>query len=76
MSKAVSKTFVLRRQGPGTKEVSKVQQVCLAREETDEEELDLDMSTALPRAPWLIGTDPAKGRLVSARLPCRENRTC
>jgi hypothetical protein len=72
----VSKTFVLRRQDLGAKEVRKVQQVCLARGETDAEELHLDISMALPRTPWLIGTDPAKGRQGSARMPYRENRTC
>jgi hypothetical protein len=35
VSKAVSKSFVLRRQGPGTREVSKVQQGSLARGETE-----------------------------------------
>jgi hypothetical protein len=35
MSKAMSRSFVLRRQGPGRKEVSKVQQGCLARGETE-----------------------------------------
>jgi hypothetical protein len=44
--------------------------------ETEAVEGSLDMSTALSRASWLIGMDSAKGRQGSARLPCRENRTC
>jgi hypothetical protein len=72
----VSETFVLRRQGPGMKEVSKVQQGCPTSRETETVEIDLGMSTALSRASWLIGTDPAKGRQGSARPPCRENRAC
>jgi hypothetical protein len=47
MCEAVSKTFVLRRQGLGTKEVSKVQQGCIASKETEAVEIDLGMSTAL-----------------------------
>jgi hypothetical protein len=35
MSKAISKSFVLRREGPSTKKVGKVQQGCLARGETE-----------------------------------------
>jgi hypothetical protein len=73
MCKAMSKTFVLRRQGPGMKEVSKVQQGCLGNRETEAVEVDHGMSAALSRASWLIGTDPAKGRQGSARLPVREN---
>jgi hypothetical protein len=65
----MSRSFLLRRQDPGTKEVSKVQQGCLARRETEAVEIDLDMSLALSRASWLIGTDPAKGTQSSARLP-------
>jgi hypothetical protein len=75
MSKAMSRSFVLRRQGPSTKEVSKVQQGCLARGETEAVEIDLGMSTAMSRASWMIGPEPAKGRQGSARLPCKENRT-
>jgi hypothetical protein len=67
MSMAMSRSFVLRRQGPSMKEVSKVQQGCLARGETEAVEIDFDMSTALSRASWLIGMDPAKGRQGSAR---------
>jgi hypothetical protein len=76
MCKAMSKTFVLRRQDLGTKEVSKVQQGCLASRETEAVEIDLGISTALLRACWLIGMNPTKGNQGSARLPCRENRTC
>jgi hypothetical protein len=61
MCKATSKTFVLRKQDPGTKEVSKVQQGCLESRETEAVKVDL-------------ATDPAKGRQGSERLPCRENR--
>jgi hypothetical protein len=75
MSKAMSKFFVLRRKDPSTKEVSQVQQGCLARGETEAVEIDLDMSIALSWASWLTGTDPAKGRQGSARLPCKKNRT-
>jgi hypothetical protein len=72
----MSRSFVLRRQDPGTKEMSKVQQGCLAREETEAAEKSCDMSTALSRASWLIGTDPVKVRQGSARQPCKKNRTC
>jgi hypothetical protein len=75
MNIAISMSFVLRRQGPGMKEVSKVQQGFLARGETKAVEIDLDMSMAMSRASWLIGTDPAKGRQGSARMPCKKNRT-
>jgi hypothetical protein len=37
----MSSPFVLRRQGPSTKEVSKVQQGCLARGETEAVEVAL-----------------------------------
>jgi hypothetical protein len=40
-------------------------------------EVGLDMSTALSRASWLIGMDPAKGRQGEAKgrsLPCKKNR--
>jgi hypothetical protein len=69
MCKAVSKTFMLRRQGLSTKEVSKVQQDYLASRETEAMEIDLGMSTALSKGLWLIGTDPDKGRKGSASLP-------
>jgi hypothetical protein len=49
MSKAISKSFVLRRQGPSTKEVDKVQQSCLARGENEAVEEGLGMSTALSK---------------------------
>jgi hypothetical protein len=51
MCKAVSKTFVLRRQGPSAKEVSKAQQGCLASRETEAMEIDFAMSTALSKGP-------------------------
>jgi hypothetical protein len=57
---AISRSFVLRRQGLRLEEVSKVQQGCLARGETEAVEVDLDMSMALSRPSWLIGMDPAK----------------
>jgi hypothetical protein len=57
------------------KKVTTVQQGCLAREETEAVEIDLDVSTVMSRASWLIGMDPAKGRQGSARLPCKKNRT-
>jgi hypothetical protein len=41
MSKAVSKSFGLRKQDPDTKEVSKFQQGCLARVETEAVEVAL-----------------------------------
>jgi hypothetical protein len=63
MSKAMSKFFVLRRKDPSTKEVSQVQQGCLARGETEAVEIDLDMSTAMSRASWLIGTGPSQGEV-------------
>jgi hypothetical protein len=44
MCKAVSKTFGLRRQGPGMKEVSKVQQCCLASKEAEAVDIYLGMS--------------------------------
>jgi hypothetical protein len=47
----VSKTFVLRMQSPGTKEVSKVQQGCLASRETEAVETDLGMNMALSKGP-------------------------
>jgi hypothetical protein len=62
-SKVTSRSFVLRRQGPGMKEVSKVQHSCLARGETEAVEIDLDMSTAMSRASWLIGTGPSQGEV-------------
>jgi hypothetical protein len=37
----MSKSFVLRRQGPSTKEVSKVQEGCLATGETEAVEVAL-----------------------------------
>jgi hypothetical protein len=43
--------------------------------ETEAVEEGLDMSTAMSRASWLIGTEPAKGRQGSAKLPCKKNRT-
>jgi hypothetical protein len=67
---------VLRRKDPSKKAVSKVQQGCLARGEAEAVEIDLDMSTALSRASWLIDMNPTKGRQDSARLPCKKNRTC
>jgi hypothetical protein len=76
MHKALSKTFVLRRQGPGTKEVSKVQQGWMASRETEAVEIDLALAQLCQKATWLIGLNPAKGRQSSARLPCRENREC
>jgi hypothetical protein len=60
---------------PWHKQVSKVQQGCLARGETEAVEIDIDMNTALSRASWLIGMDLAKGRQVSVRLPHKKNRT-
>jgi hypothetical protein len=51
MCKAVSNTFVLRRQGPGTKEVSKVQQGFLASRETEAVEIDFGMSTDVSKGP-------------------------
>jgi hypothetical protein len=56
MCKAGSKTFVLRRQGPGTKEVSKVQQGCLASRE-----IDLGMSMALSKGPLADRHGPSQG---------------
>jgi hypothetical protein len=47
----VSKTFVLRRQIPGTNKVSKFQQGCLASKETEAVKIDLGMSTALSKGP-------------------------
>jgi hypothetical protein len=41
MSKAMSRSFVLRKQGPSMKEVSKVQQSCHAREEAEAVEVTL-----------------------------------
>jgi hypothetical protein len=70
----MSRSFVLRRHGPSTNEVNKVQQSCLVRRETEAVEIDLDMSTAMSRASWLIGTDPANGRQVSAGLPCKKTK--
>jgi hypothetical protein len=58
------------------KEVSKVQQGCLARRETEAVEIDLGMSTALSKGLLADRHDPAKGKQGSARLPWRENRTC
>jgi hypothetical protein len=72
----VSKCFVLRRQGPSTKELSKVQQGCLASREAEAVEIDLGLSTPLSEGLLLLVTDPDKGRQGSARLPCKENRTC
>jgi hypothetical protein len=39
-------------------------------------EVGLDISTAMSKASWLIGTDPAKGKQGSTRLPCKKNRAC
>jgi hypothetical protein len=43
--------------------------------ETEAVEEGLDMSTAMSRASWLIGTDPIKERQGSARLLSKKNRT-
>jgi hypothetical protein len=61
MCKAVSNTFVLRRQGPSTKEVSKAQQGCLASRETEAVEIDLSMSTALSKGPLADRQGPSQG---------------
>jgi hypothetical protein len=61
LCKAVSKPFVLRRQGPGTKEMSKVQQGCLASRETEAMEIDLGMSTALSKGPLADRHGPSQG---------------
>jgi hypothetical protein len=74
--KAVQKTFVLRRQGPGTKEVSKVQQGCLASRETEAVEVTLDKNMALSKGPLADRHRPSQEEASSARLPCRENRAC
>jgi hypothetical protein len=42
----MSKTFVLRGQGPSTEEMNKLQQSCLASRETESVEIDLVMNTA------------------------------
>jgi hypothetical protein len=65
MCKAVSKTFVLRRQGHGTKEVSKFWQGCLASRETETVEIDLGMSTALSKGPLADRHGPSQ---VEARF--------
>jgi hypothetical protein len=57
----MSKTFVLRRQGSSTKEVSEIQQVCLASRETEAVELDLGMSTALSMGPLADRHGPSQG---------------
>jgi hypothetical protein len=57
----MSKTFVLRRQGPGTKEVSKGQQGCLERGETEAVEIDLGMKTALSEGPLADRHGPSQG---------------
>jgi hypothetical protein len=61
MCKVVSKTFVLRKQGPSTKEVSKVQRGCLASRETEAVEIDLGMSTALSKGPLADRHGPSQG---------------
>jgi hypothetical protein len=61
LCKAVSKPFVLRRQGPSTKEMSKVQQGCLASRETEAMEIDLGMSTALSKGPLADRHGPSQG---------------
>jgi hypothetical protein len=60
MSKAMSESFVLRRQSPGTKEVSKVQQGCLASRETEAVETDPGMSTALSKGPLADKNGPSQ----------------
>jgi hypothetical protein len=74
MSKAVSKSFVLRRQGPGTKEVSKVHQGCLASRETEAVETDLGMSTALSKGLLADRHRPSPGEARFSKVPCREHR--
>jgi hypothetical protein len=56
----VSKTFELRRQGPGTKEVSKFQQGLLASRETEAVEIDLGMSMALSKGPLAYRHRPSQ----------------
>jgi hypothetical protein len=70
MFKVVSKTFVLRRQGPGTKKVSKVQQGCLERGETEAVETDLGMNMALSKSPLADrhGSSQGKARFSKAAL--------
>jgi hypothetical protein len=50
MCKALSKIFVLRRQGPDTKEVSKIQQGCLSSRETEAVEIDLALAQLCQKA--------------------------
>jgi hypothetical protein len=77
MSRAMSKSFVLRRQSPGAKETNKVHQDCLAIQETEAVEIDPGMSTALSKSLFVNRQGPSQGvkreRQGSARLPCREN---
>jgi hypothetical protein len=58
------------------KEVSKVQQDCLASRETEAVEIDLGMSTALSKSLLADMHGPSQGEEGSARLCCKENRTC
>jgi hypothetical protein len=57
------------------KEVSKVKQGCLAREETKAVEVDLDMSTALSRASLLIGHGTSQGETRFSKAALQEKDT-
>jgi hypothetical protein len=65
----MSNVLCARRQGPSTKEVSKVQQGCLARGETEADQVGLGMSRALSRASWLTAwTQPRGGNVQQGCL--------
>jgi hypothetical protein len=71
----LSKSFVLRRQGPGTKEVSKVQQGCLASRETEAVETDHGMSKALSKGLLADrhGPSQAEARFSQAALQVKQD---
>jgi hypothetical protein len=73
MCKAMSKTFVLRRQGPSTKEVSKIQQGCLASRETEAVEID-GMSTALSEGPLADRHRPSQGEARFRKAALQEKQ--
>jgi hypothetical protein len=57
---------VLRRQGPGTKEVSKFQQGCLESRETEAVEVAFDMSVTLSKGP--LADRPRGGKVQQGCL--------
>jgi hypothetical protein len=74
MSRAMLRSFVLRRQGPGAKKVSKVQQGCLARRKTEAVEVGLDISIALSKGLLADRHRPSQGEARFSKAVLQEKQ--